>query len=74
MMAAGIDAGNGLSATKPRILFHAQEFAKGIAALAQYDVTRDGRFIMLRKGSPEPPPTHLNVVLNEFEELKSRGH
>ena len=37
-----------------------------------YDVSRDGRFLMLRgpEGPPAPPVTQLVMVLNWFEELK----
>jgi hypothetical protein len=38
--------------------------------MAQYDVARDGRFVMVQEGAPAPPPAQLNVVLNWYEELK----
>jgi len=40
--------------------------------MAQYDVARDGRFLMVQEGSPSPPPEQLNVVLNCLDELTSR--
>jgi len=37
------------------------------------DVHPDGqRFLMLQSSRPELPVTHINVVLNWFEELKRR--
>jgi hypothetical protein len=37
-----------------------------------YDVSRDGRFLMVRgpEGPPSPPVTQMVLVLNWFEELK----
>ncbi len=37
-----------------------------------YDVSKDGkRFLMIKQVDEQPAPvTHLNVVLNWFEELK----
>jgi len=39
-----------------------------------YDVTRDGqRFLLLEPAEQEAPVTHLNVVLNWFEEVKQKA-
>jgi hypothetical protein len=37
-----------------------------------HDVSRDGRFLMLRgpEGPPAPPVTQMVLALNWFEELK----
>lgn len=52
---------------KPAALFaDAYDFGLG-ASIANYDVTRDGRFIMLRRGSQSGT---LRVVTNWTEELK----
>jgi hypothetical protein len=41
--------------------------------LRSYDVGPDGRFVMTRPvGNPEPPFTHMEVVLNFAEELRRR--
>ena len=37
-----------------------------------YDILPDGRFLMLRPGSPPPPVTELEVVVNWFEELRNK--
>ena len=68
MMAVTFDAA-GAEPTfgKPMALF-SDEYDFGLnASIANYDVTRDGRFIMLRRG------THggrLRAVINWTEELK----
>jgi serine/threonine-protein kinase len=52
---------------KPTELFR-DEYDMGIAGTnANYDVTADGRFLMLRR---EPGGGHLRIVLNWTEELK----
>jgi hypothetical protein len=37
--------------------------------VSNYDVTPDGRFVMIRT-EEGPAPAQINVVLNWFEELK----
>ena len=59
----------------PRLLFRLDR-AKfwGLAPVPNYDVFPDGRFITMRT-EPMPlqlPPTHVDVVLNWFEELKAK--
>jgi hypothetical protein len=42
---------------------------------ARYDVSPDGqRFYVIRMATPPPPPvvTHINLILNWFEELKGK--
>ena len=52
---------------KPRALFNdVYDFGQGLS-IPNYDVTRDGRFIMLRRGTQGGT---LRVVLNWTEELK----
>jgi len=62
-----------LEVGKPVLLFEAKY---GTASPNRnYDVTRDGqRFLMvdISKLPPHEPVTHINVVLNWFEELKRR--
>jgi eukaryotic-like serine/threonine-protein kinase len=58
-------------ASTPRLLF-AGDYARGQPPV-DYDVHPDGqRFLMLQPSLSEPPVTHINVVLNWFEELKRR--
>jgi hypothetical protein len=72
MMVAAFQGMNGVPAGTPRVLFDRSGYSPGMPAIAQYDVARDGRFVMVQEGSPPPPPTQLNVVLNWIDELKSR--
>jgi hypothetical protein len=52
---------------KPRSLFaDVYDFGQGLS-IPNYDVTRDGRFIMLRRGTQGGT---LRAVLNWTEELK----
>jgi Tol biopolymer transport system component len=52
---------------KPQALFE-DEYDLGVGiTIAQYDVTPDGRFLMLRR---EPSGGHLRIVLHWTEELK----
>jgi serine/threonine-protein kinase len=67
MMAATFDA-SGAEPTfgKPVALF-SDEYDFGNMSIANYDVTRDGRFIMLRRGTRGG---RLRAVINWTEELK----
>jgi hypothetical protein len=71
-MAAAFDAKNSVPPGKPRVVFEHSGYVPGPQAMPQYDVARDGRFVMVQEGSPPPPPAQLNVVLNWQEELKQR--
>ena len=68
MMAVAVDSsGAEPSFGKPAALF-ADEYDFGQAiSIANYDVTREGRFIMLRRGSQG---SSLRVVIHWVEELK----
>jgi serine/threonine protein kinase/Tol biopolymer transport system component len=71
IMAAGVTvSGNDVVLSTPQQLFD-QRYAYGAnTALANYDVTLDGqRFIMVKN---DPGASHLNVVLNWFDELTGR--
>jgi hypothetical protein len=67
-MAVAVDSSGAEPAFgKPAALF-ADEYDFGQAiSIANYDVTRDGRFIMLRRGSHG---SSLRVVIHWAEELK----
>ena len=62
---------NDVVLSDPRVLFE-QRYAYGAnTALANYDVSVDGRqFVMVKN---DPGASHLNVVLNWFDELKQRA-
>jgi len=68
IVAVGIDASDAEPAFgKPTALFADDyEFGQGLS-IANYDVTPDGRFIMLRRGANGGK---LRVVVNWTEELK----
>jgi serine/threonine-protein kinase len=52
---------------KPMALFRDEYDMGSVTTNANYDVTADGRFLMLRR---EPGSGHLRIVLNWTEELK----
>ncbi len=68
MMAVALDASRAEPAFgKPTALFADEyDFGQGLS-IANYDVTRDGRFIMLRRG---PQGGRMRLVTNWTEELK----
>jgi hypothetical protein len=72
MMAVDIVTEPTLSAGEPRVLFEGTYEA--VVFTRNYDVTLDGqRFLMVRPTElPMQPATHINAVLNWFEELKHR--
>ncbi len=58
-------------ASKPEVLFEKPHYV--LPLLRNYDVTSDGRrFLMLKESEQVAAATHINVVLNWFEELKRR--
>jgi Tol biopolymer transport system component len=72
IMAADVSvSGHDVVLSAPRVLFD-QRYAYGAnTALANYDVSVDGqRFVMVKN---DPGASHLNVVLNWFDELRQRA-
>jgi hypothetical protein len=68
MMAATFDASGAEPAFGKPVALFTDEYDFGInASAANYDVTRDGRFIMLRRGAQGG---RLRAVTNWTEELK----
>jgi Tol biopolymer transport system component len=70
MMAADVTLSPAFTTGIPRELFEGR-YAVG-SPHRHYDVSRDGRFLMLQEPlvTPPPPVTQMVVVLNWFEELK----
>ena len=71
MMATSIRTSPGFSRTTPRMLFDGDYLTSRNAR--QYDVARDGRFVMIEASSApdqEAQLPRITVVLNWFEELK----
>jgi serine/threonine-protein kinase len=67
-MAAGVKTTPQFSAEPPKLMFTGPYVnVPGFS----YDVAPDGRFVLI-KGAEETPVTHLNLVLNWFDELKRR--
>jgi hypothetical protein len=60
-----------LAAGSPRRLF-AGNFLPSDTGGAGYDVAADGRFLMIQPVEPELPATTIDVVINWFDELRSR--
>jgi len=70
MMAVDVTLSPRFVAGRPHVLF---EGRYGVGTPHRhYDVSRDGRFLMVRgpEGPPSPPVTQMVLVLNWFEELK----
>lgn len=72
MMAASINTQRGFSASQPRILF--SEYLSGVPGLPQYDVARDGRFLMLKAMEAATDVTHINVASNWVASVKSSAN
>ena len=73
MMATSIRTSPGFSRTTPRTLFDGDYLTSRNAR--QYDVGRDGRFVMLEASfapDQEARRPRITVVLNWFEDLKAR--
>jgi hypothetical protein len=60
-----------VSAGKPRRLFE-KRYQRSQAFWPKYDVTADGKRLLMIKRAEQTAPTRINVVLNWFEELKQR--
>jgi len=74
VMAAGVEANATFVATKPSLLFSAA-YMRHWQGLPDWDIAPDGkRFLMIKVSETESAPTHLNVVLNWFEELKNKSN
>jgi serine/threonine-protein kinase len=72
LMAVPIRTAPTLQVGKPSPLFESP-FVAGEPGLPNYDVSADGsRFLMIRAGAEEAKPGPLNIVINWFDELRSR--
>jgi len=73
MMVVPIKAKPSFSAEAPKMLFEFKEAPAEVEAFRGFDLAPDGRhFVMIQKGEQSAPPTQLRVVLNWFEELKTK--
>jgi len=72
MMVVEVSAGRTFTQAQPRLLFESPSYLATTPTRA-YDVTPDGRFLMVTRAQQAPQPaTRINVVLNWFEELRER--
>jgi eukaryotic-like serine/threonine-protein kinase len=69
MMVVAVETQPTFRASSPRTLFEGR-FARIGWGQANYDVTADGRFLMI-KGEEQSLPSTLRVVVNWAEELKN---
>jgi len=78
MMAVDFAAGSPVRIGRPRLLFRFdnRDLHLRCTPVRCYDVAQDGqRFYAVQSRTPlqpSPPVTHINVVLNWFEELKAK--
>ncbi len=68
MMAVSVETGTSFTAGTPELLFEGR-FKLGVHGSLSYDVSADGRFLMIERSQDETTD-RLHVVLNWFEELK----
>jgi Tol biopolymer transport system component len=72
IMAVDIETTPVFSAGKPRKLSETA-YERSLAMWSNFDASGDGqRLLMVKRENPSPAATHINVVLNWLEELKSR--
>ncbi len=69
MVVVPVETQPAFKAGTPRVVFEHPYWHTG----HDYDVTADGRFIMIKKSEQQAAPTQVNVVLNWFEELKRQA-
>ena len=73
MMVVSIEEGAGFAPGTPRVLFTAPyPFGAVYRGNPSYDVSPDGRFLMIRSDAEDTMSPRLHVVLNFFEELKAK--
>jgi len=68
MMVVPVESGTSFSTRTPELLFEGS-FKLGIHGSISYDVSTDGRFLMMERSRDETAD-RLHVVLDWFEELK----
>ena len=67
MFSARVRPGPSLSFDPPRLLFDVAYYQRGGPGAAEYDVARDGRFLMMK--GPERETAYLGVILNWADAL-----
>jgi len=69
LMTLGIDPESARPTSNPRV---AIDFESLPISDDDFSALPDGKLLMMRKGPDEVRPTHVNVVVNWFEELKAK--
>jgi serine/threonine-protein kinase len=69
MMSVDVKTGPTLMVGKPRRVFEGHYATSG-ALFANYDVTPDGKRLLMVKGSVQEAPAQINLVINWLEEVK----
>jgi serine/threonine-protein kinase len=69
MMSVDVKTGPNLVVGKPRRVFEGHYATSG-ALFANYDVTPDGKRLLMVKGSVQEAPAQINLVLNWLEDVK----
>jgi hypothetical protein len=70
MMVVDVTTKPAFAVGTPRVLFTG-DYLPASTMYPNYDVSRDGRFLMVQRNAEEPAtPTRIVVVLNWFEDLK----
>jgi hypothetical protein len=69
-MSVAVTLGRQFAADKPRLLFEGPYVMIGNQS---YDVSPDGRRFLVLEPVKQEAVTHLNVVLNWFEEVKRKA-
>ena len=74
LMKVSVETEPAFALTRPAVLFQTRLMGDGEDFFRGYDLSPDGkRFVMIEHDEPGPPPAHVNLVLNWFEELKARA-
>ena len=71
MMAVDVKTSPSFAAERPQVLAEG-EFVHGGFSTPNYDISADGRRVLVIKPAPEPPPLPLVVVENWFTELRQK--
>jgi serine/threonine-protein kinase len=72
MMAVAVKTRAGFGAETPRKLFEGAYNFEPLSAHPVYDVSRDGRFLMVKAMSPPRYASKLDLVLDWFEDVRSK--
>jgi dipeptidyl aminopeptidase/acylaminoacyl peptidase len=65
LMTARVELGASFSAAKPQVLFTGMN-----KFLPDYDVTRDGRFLMIQRAEEETSTREIGIIVNFVDQLK----